>query len=93
MSILFETESGSHYEIRRTSGHSEIRRFNAGYRKRADAEWVRLLGHGPLIVGVPAALNMASLAAYGPDDSGLPDGDAGYMTVRVTSPVTRVWSE
>lgn len=86
--MRFTTESGSVYEIREVNGlHREVRRVNDGFGKRADGEWVRLLQHSPVEVGVNVILEMVSLSPYGPDDSGNRDGGP---TVRRTAPVVEV---
>lgn len=89
--MKFLTESGSIYEI----DGNHVRRINEGYEKRADGEWVRLVDP-PLIVreGEPVVLRLESLANYGPDDyentvQVTPDAE----TVRVTTPVVRVWDD
>lgn len=93
MSLHFTTESDSHYEIRRTPwDYSEIRRMNADATKRADGEWVRLIGHTAIVEGASVALYIASLAEYGADDVGTPREEAESFTTRMTTPVVKIWT-
>lgn len=82
MEVVFETESGSRYEISK----GKIRRLNPEFLKRGDGAWQKLLDMPYLAAGDSAVLTMESLHPLGPDDTSEENEEAAY-TVRVTSPV------
>ena len=86
--MIVETESGSIYEI----DGQQIRRTNAGAKKRGDGVWLTLVNLFPLVprVGSPMLLVVKSLAKYGPDDFGTPKDQASSETTRRTTAVTKV---
>lgn len=80
---VFETESGSRYKINR----GLVRRLNSGYGKRGDGDWWKLYDLPELWIGTSALLVMESLSHLGADDE---SGLSGDVTVRTTTPVTRI---
>lgn len=96
MTLLFETESGSTYEIRDLNpAERYLRRANPEAGKRADGDWVRLYSVIPIggpYVGRRAHLTLDPLAEYGADDEGNQDTTTAY-TIRTTTPVTKIWTE
>lgn len=80
--MKFYTQTGSIYEVE----DGKVRRVNEGYGKRADGDWVDLLGVTDLEVGRSAILHLVGLDAYGEDDY----GNRGPITTRITSPVTKI---
>lgn len=87
--MKFETETGSAYQIK----DGLVRRIPAdGNEKRADGEWVRLVGEPDIRVGYSARMVIETLAAYGSDDEGNVASESP-VTYRTTSRVVSITHE
>lgn len=80
------TESGSVYEFE----GDKVRRVNADAVKRADGEWLTVLRHTPIEVGLEVTFFLESLAEYGPDDDGNQNTGSTVATVRRTTPIVSI---